>query len=201
MANPRPELGAIPVEGGTRFRVWSPTARSVAVRLFAAPDRPLRTESLARASGGQDGSFERTLPEVSAGALYKFVVDGRELPDPYGRFFPFGVHGPARSRAEAFASRGRDADVRRAAARQLGHLRDSRRSVHPPRDLGSRVHQARRAGRPRRERGRGHAGRGVPGDARVGLRRRRALRPFCQLREARTTSAPSSPPVTSGASP
>jgi maltooligosyltrehalose trehalohydrolase len=29
------------------------------------------------------------------GTLYKFVVDGRELPDPYARSLPHGVHGPA----------------------------------------------------------------------------------------------------------
>jgi maltooligosyltrehalose trehalohydrolase len=93
MGNPRPQLGAVPIDGGTRFCVWSSTAREVAVRIFAAPDRVLRTEPL---EPGLDGYFTRTLAEVSPGALYKLVLDGRELPDPYGRFFPFGVHGPAR---------------------------------------------------------------------------------------------------------
>jgi maltooligosyltrehalose trehalohydrolase len=41
------------------------------------------------------GFFERRLPGVGPGTLYKFVLDGRELPDPFARFLPFGVHGPA----------------------------------------------------------------------------------------------------------
>ena len=87
------ELGAVPTLEGTRFALWSTTARTSAVRLFASGDRVLGTEPLV-ARG--EGIFERTLPGVRAGALYKFVLDGRELPDPYARYLPFGVHGPAR---------------------------------------------------------------------------------------------------------
>jgi maltooligosyltrehalose trehalohydrolase len=86
-------LGAVPVPDGTRFALWSPRAKSAAVRLFADGNRALRTEELVR---GEDGVFAATLAGVSAGALYKFVLDGVELPDPYARFLPFGVHGPAR---------------------------------------------------------------------------------------------------------
>jgi len=42
-----------------------------------------------------DGFFTLDLPGPSQGALYKFVVDGREMPDPCARFLPQGVHGPA----------------------------------------------------------------------------------------------------------
>jgi len=87
------ELGAIPTQGGTRFALWSTTARSAAVRLYRAPGELLRTEPLLAHDGGL---FERELPGVSSGALYQFVLDDRELPDPYARFLPFGVDGPAR---------------------------------------------------------------------------------------------------------
>lgn len=42
-----------------------------------------------------DGFFELDVPGLKHGDLYKFVVDGRELPDPCARFLPQGVHGPA----------------------------------------------------------------------------------------------------------
>ena len=90
-------LGAIATGAGTRFAVWSTTARSVAVRLFAGADDAVRTEPLER---GADGYFDRVLRDVGPGALYKFVLDGREVPDPYARFLPFGVHGPARVEPE-----------------------------------------------------------------------------------------------------
>jgi maltooligosyltrehalose trehalohydrolase len=42
-----------------------------------------------------DGYFEVEVSAAPAGTLYDFVVDGRVLPDPYGRRLPHGVHGPA----------------------------------------------------------------------------------------------------------
>jgi maltooligosyltrehalose trehalohydrolase len=89
------ELGAVPTGAGTRFTLWSTRAKTAAVRLFDG-ERPLRTEPLT-AQGG--GIFEAVLGDVRPGALYKFVLDDRELPDPYARFLPFGVHGPARVEA------------------------------------------------------------------------------------------------------
>jgi maltooligosyltrehalose trehalohydrolase len=85
---PARELGAIPDATGTTFRVWAPHAHRVAVCLFGG----LATEELAQAA---DGCFEARLENVRPGALYRLVVDGRELPDPYARFLPRGVHGPA----------------------------------------------------------------------------------------------------------
>lgn len=94
------ELGAVPDASGTKFRVWAPHARRVAVRLFEG----LATEALAEVG---DGHFEIRLENVRPGALYQLVVDGRELPDPYARFLPRGVHGPAevveRARARPLA--------------------------------------------------------------------------------------------------
>ncbi len=87
------ELGAVPVPDGARFAVWSTLARTVAVRLFSASGTVLREEPL---HAGGSGIYERVVAGVGPGSLYKFVLDGEELPDPYARFLPFGVHGPAR---------------------------------------------------------------------------------------------------------
>ena len=95
--------GAWPDEAGTTFAAWSTTAHAIAVRLFevdadpatrgAASVTPVRTEALAALG---DGRFEAHVPGVGSRALYMFVIDGVETPDPYARFLPFGVHGPAR---------------------------------------------------------------------------------------------------------
>jgi maltooligosyltrehalose trehalohydrolase len=84
-------LGAHPSEGGTRFRVFSDAARC-SVRSYdeggaVLDERPLRALG--------DGLFETFWPEQGHGLLYRFVLDERELPDPYARFLPQGVHGPA----------------------------------------------------------------------------------------------------------
>jgi maltooligosyltrehalose trehalohydrolase len=101
-----PEAGAIPDSTGTTFRAWAPHALHVEVRFFE-DDRAVVTERLAAAGGGW---FEKRFENVRPGALYKLVVDGRELPDPYARFLPQGVHGPAEV-------------VRRESARRLEPLR------------------------------------------------------------------------------
>ncbi|GGO39945.1 malto-oligosyltrehalose trehalohydrolase [Deinococcus humi] len=84
---PETRLGAHLLPGGqsTRFRVWSTTASEVQVRVDGA---------LHPMTDLGDGFFEAVLP-VGAGARYLFVLDGRELPDPYARFLPDGVHGEA----------------------------------------------------------------------------------------------------------
>src|SRR4051794_12426662 len=89
-ADARP-LGAFPEGNATRFAAFSAADRCE-VRLFDAELHVLRTAPLTPTGGGY---HEGTFPGVGPGALYKFVVDGRELPDPYARFLPFGVHGPA----------------------------------------------------------------------------------------------------------
>jgi maltooligosyltrehalose trehalohydrolase len=88
----------MPRDGGTTFRAWAPAARDVQLRLFADAARATRTLAL-RPLG--DGWFEEHVAGVGPGALYKLVLDGRELPDPYARFLPFGVHGPAEVIARA----------------------------------------------------------------------------------------------------
>lgn len=94
---PRP-LGAVPDAAGTWFRVWTTRAKRVRVRLFEDDRRAARDVEL---EPRERGEFETHLPAVGAGALYKFVLDDREVPDPYARFLPFGVHGPAEVRAPA----------------------------------------------------------------------------------------------------
>lgn len=85
-------LGAIVEHGGTTFRAWTTRARRVAVRILDGEQRPTRTMELEPRG---DGEFETHAPSLGAGTLYKFVLDDREVPDPYARFLPFGVHGPA----------------------------------------------------------------------------------------------------------
>jgi maltooligosyltrehalose trehalohydrolase len=67
-------------------------ATACAVRLYDADDRPLAEHALESRGGGL---FARELAGVGHGALYRFVLGERALPDPYARFLPRGVHGPA----------------------------------------------------------------------------------------------------------
>jgi len=87
-------LGAVLVPEGARFGVYAHPADRCSVRLFAdgetvkqSAEHPLRRRG--------DGYFEGEVPGLKPGALYKFVVDGKEMPDPCARFLPQGVHGPA----------------------------------------------------------------------------------------------------------
>jgi maltooligosyltrehalose trehalohydrolase len=88
-----PTLGAHVHTGPTtRFSLFSSHAQRCEVRLFEDEHTALRTLPLHALSPGY---HEALLEDVGHGALYKFVLDGRELPDPYARYLPFGVHGPA----------------------------------------------------------------------------------------------------------
>jgi len=42
-----------------------------------------------------DGCHEVLVENVRQGAKYKFSLNGRDVPDPYARFLPDGVHGSA----------------------------------------------------------------------------------------------------------
>ncbi|HEX6245528.1 MAG TPA: malto-oligosyltrehalose trehalohydrolase [Polyangiales bacterium] len=87
-----PLLGAHPHPGPTtRFSLFSSEAQRCEVRLYRDADTALRTLPLDALGPGY---FEALAEDVGHGALYKFVLDGRELPDPYARYLPFGVHGP-----------------------------------------------------------------------------------------------------------
>ncbi len=70
------------------------------------------------------------------------------------------------------------------------HLRDARRHVHAARGPGRpRPRELPELADARHHGARGHAGRRVPRPLRLGLRRRRPVRPDAALRHARTTSA------------
>jgi maltooligosyltrehalose trehalohydrolase len=92
-----PPLGAVPTARGVRFALFTTTARAAAVRLHEPRSREALATFPMRESA--PGLFEVEVEGVRAGALYKLVLDGRELPDPYARFLPDGVHGVARVEA------------------------------------------------------------------------------------------------------
>ncbi len=81
-------LGAFPQrDGRTLFRVWAPTAATVAIDM---DDCQIKLNPTAA------GVFEGRLP-ASVGEDYTFVLDGAErLPDPCSRCQPLGLDGPSR---------------------------------------------------------------------------------------------------------
>jgi len=78
-------------DGGVRFELWAPRARSVAVQLTTgtrALEYPLD------AQGG--GVFAAVIADAGAGARYSYRLDGGpNRPDPVSRLQPAGVHGPS----------------------------------------------------------------------------------------------------------
>jgi maltooligosyltrehalose trehalohydrolase len=81
-------IGAEIVPGGAHFRVWAPKRTRVEVVL-----EPGAAFDLAAEAGGYFSGF---VPDVSAGAQYRFRLDGgASLPDPVSRFQPAGPHGPS----------------------------------------------------------------------------------------------------------
>jgi maltooligosyltrehalose trehalohydrolase len=86
-------LGAEFLGDSTRFSLFTSPGRSCFVRLF---DQELRATGTYRMHPTEaSGVWSTTISHVLPGALYKFVLDDTELPDPYARFLPHGVHGPA----------------------------------------------------------------------------------------------------------
>jgi maltooligosyltrehalose trehalohydrolase len=86
-----PPLGAHVIQDGTRFAVFATEVRSCRVEILHGGGQtalhPLKTLG--------DGLFSATVPGLGHGALYRFWLDDRSYPDPYARFLPHGVHGPA----------------------------------------------------------------------------------------------------------
>lgn len=85
--------GAHTDASGTTFVALATKPRAVTVRLFDERARPTRVVPLEQRDATR---FELRLDGVLAGALYDFALDGEPTPDPYARFLPRGVHGPAR---------------------------------------------------------------------------------------------------------
>ncbi|MBA2538834.1 MAG: malto-oligosyltrehalose trehalohydrolase [Deltaproteobacteria bacterium] len=82
------QLGAFADDHGTTFRLWTDQHADCAVRLYGAD------LTIAMAPRGE-GLFEVRVAGIGHGERYRFVVDGEELSDPYGRALPEGVGGPA----------------------------------------------------------------------------------------------------------
>jgi maltooligosyltrehalose trehalohydrolase len=88
-SSPRP--GAFITGTATRFTAVT-AAPGCSVRIYDEDDEPIAEHELSRRA---DGVFSLDLEGVGHGALYRFVLGERALPDPYARFLPRGVHGPA----------------------------------------------------------------------------------------------------------
>ena len=86
-----PSLGAIvQADEQTRFRVWAPSVKQIAVKVVGDIRRPFRMHP----SGG--GYYEASLSGVGPGSLYFYRInDAVDRPDPASRFQPHGVHGPS----------------------------------------------------------------------------------------------------------
>jgi hypothetical protein len=82
------QLGAVADDQGTTFRAWSNEHDRCELRLYD----PVGTEPMTRAGGHV---FATRIDGVGHGARYRFVLDGTEVGDPYARFLPDGVDGPA----------------------------------------------------------------------------------------------------------
>jgi maltooligosyltrehalose trehalohydrolase len=90
-------FGAELVRGGAHVRVHAPKRRRVACVFEDGPTVTLDREA--------DGHFAALVPNVRAGARYRFRLDDeRELyPDPASRFQPEGPHGPSEVVDPAFS--------------------------------------------------------------------------------------------------
>ena len=160
----------------TRFRIWAPDAADgCALEIEGRPPRGR--------CGGWRTAGSRRRPR-SAPARATASGSRRTSPCPIRRRGSQAgdVHDPSvvvDPRAFAWRQRG----VARAALARDGALRGPRRRAW----AASAACEAAlpRLARPRRHRGRADAGRGLPGQAQLGLRRRAALRARCGLRHAR----------------
>ncbi len=86
----RPTFGATPSAEGTRFRVWAPDRREVAVAVEKPGQDRVGLTKL------PDGCFEAVLPHITVSDRYQYFADGLgPFPDPASRFQPEGVHGPS----------------------------------------------------------------------------------------------------------
>lgn len=75
------------------FRLWSTRAQQANVVLYNRDGEALEERPLERSD---DHVHEASFNDLNDGALYKFRLDDAlPLPDPYARFCPLGVHGPA----------------------------------------------------------------------------------------------------------
>src|SRR5579859_799001 len=91
MADLGARLGATPIAGATRFRVWAPRVHTMSVEIVGPSGRSVAMRR------SDDGFFDVEIPGVGHGADYFYVLDGaKKRPDPRSRWQPSGVHGPSR---------------------------------------------------------------------------------------------------------
>jgi maltooligosyltrehalose trehalohydrolase len=87
-------VGAELLDGGAHFRVWAAGTRQV--ELVLAPGDAGGRERTIALEPESAGYFSVFLPDMRAGVLYGFRLDGRgPFPDPASRFQPDGPHGPS----------------------------------------------------------------------------------------------------------
>lgn len=67
------------------FSLWSPTAKQIQLLIQGQA-------SIHSMEKTELGYWKATLNNIDPGTLYKFQIDGKELPDPASRFQPEGVH-------------------------------------------------------------------------------------------------------------
>jgi malto-oligosyltrehalose trehalohydrolase len=85
-------FGPSALAGRTVFRLWAPDASAVNLRVEGRP---------AQAMNREPAGVWRAGAEAPPGALYRFEVDGRPIPDPASRFQPHDVAGPSQVVDEA----------------------------------------------------------------------------------------------------
>lgn len=113
-----PLLGPRVERGGTRFGAFVTSPEALEVRIFdesgvaTVTARFVGLSPLAWEAGGGEGAGirdpgraaeatsatcyrEAFVPRVGEGARYKLALGAREVPDPFARWLPEGVHGPA----------------------------------------------------------------------------------------------------------
>ena len=186
--------------GGVHFRVWAPAPAARRGRARGGPRRATASRCTPEAR-----RLLRRHGRAAAAAGTPLPLPPRRrrelLPDPASRFQPDGPHGPSRGRRSRRASLDRRGLAgRRPLAGQV--LYELHIGTFTPE--GTWAAAARELPAAGRRSGitvaRGHAGRRVPRPLRLGLRRRRPVRPDPPLRHARRLPRASSTAPTRSAS-
>jgi len=74
-------------EGDAEIRLWAPLIKEVAIRINDKKSIALQQQDY--------GYWILTTPELKVNDRYRFIADGKELPDPASLSQPDGVHGPS----------------------------------------------------------------------------------------------------------
>jgi len=125
---------------GASFRLWAPAARRVELVL----DKP--QANFQAMSRGGDGWFTADVAGLTAGAHYKFRIDGEiDVPDPASAFQPDDVFGPSELiDHDAYAWRA--SDWRGRPWQDTVLIETPRRHLHQRRQLSRDDRQARSSG-------------------------------------------------------